>query len=87
MYKKHRSHSLLRRRTLLYTIFEGQELLRTESLVVDLSSCFNKVLQVSAGEEVAEADKLAVVGILDVHNSPTVPAATDRLAIDDNTVL
>lgn len=54
---------------------------------MDLSSCFNKVLQVSAGEEVAEAHKLAVVGIFNIHNTPTVPAATDRLAIDDNTVL
>jgi len=75
------------RRTLLYTIFKGQELLRPEGLIVDLSSRFNEVLQVGASEEVAEAHKLAVVRILNVNNTPTVPTATDRLAINHNTIL
>jgi hypothetical protein len=46
-------------------LLERKQLLGTERLVVDLSSGFDEVLQVGAGQEVAEVYKLAVVLILD----------------------
>ena len=46
-------------------LLERKQLLGAERLVVDLSSGFDKVLQVGAGEEVAEVHKLAVVLVLD----------------------
>jgi hypothetical protein len=46
-------------------LLERKQLLGTERLVVDLSSGFDEVLQVGAGQEVAEVNKLAVVLILD----------------------
>ena len=48
-----------------WPLLERKQLLGAERLVVDLSSGFDKVLQVGAGEEVAEVHKLAVVLVLD----------------------
>jgi hypothetical protein len=45
-------------------LLKGEKLLGTEALVVDLRGGLNEVLQVCAGEEIAEIDKLAVVFIL-----------------------
>jgi hypothetical protein len=44
---------------------ECEKLLSTEALVVDLRCRLNQVLEVSAGEEVAEIDEFAVVLVLD----------------------
>ena len=38
-------------------------------------------------EEVAQVDELAVPLVLDVDNAPAVLAATDGLAVDDNSAL
>ena len=46
-------------------VLEGEQLLGTEGLVVDLRSGLDEVLQVGAGEEVAEVDEFAVGLVLD----------------------
>jgi hypothetical protein len=46
-------------------LLESQQLLGTEALVVDLRRGFDQVLEVSAGEEVAEVDEFAVGFVLD----------------------
>jgi hypothetical protein len=53
--------------------FECQQLLSAEGLVVDLGGSFDQVLQVGAGEEVAEVDEFAVGFVLDCSGkvSPT----------------
>lgn len=38
------------------------------------------------GKEVAQVNKLAVIRVLDVHNTPAVLATTNGLAIDDHIV-
>ena len=68
-------------------LLQGQKLLGTEGLVVDLAGCLDQVLQVSAGKEVAQVNKLAVVLILDVDNTPAVLAAANLLAIHDDGLL
>ena len=65
-------------------LLECQQLLGAESLVVDLGGCFNQVLQVSACEEVSEVDEFTVVLILNIDDSPSVLAATDLLATNDD---
>ena len=54
---------------------------------MNLGRRLNKVLQVSPRQEVPEVHKLAVVGILDVDDTPAGLAATHRLAVDDDVVL
>ena len=63
---------------------EGQQLLGTESLVVDLASGFNQVLEVGTRQEVSQIDKLAVGFILDVDDAPTILSTADLPAIDDD---
>lgn len=46
-------------------LLERQQLLSTEALVVDLRCCFDQVLEVGSGEEIAEVDELAVGLVLD----------------------
>jgi len=46
-------------------LLEGEQLLGTERLVVNLRGRLDKVLQVCAGEEVAEVDEFAVGLVLD----------------------
>ena len=53
---------------------------------MDLGSGLDEVLQVGSCEEVSEVDKFAVVGVLDVDNTPAVLSATNRFAIDDYVV-
>lgn len=68
-------------------LLQSKQLLGTEGLVVDLASGLDQVLQVGAGEEVAEVDKLAVVLVLDIDHTPAVLATADLLAVDDNGLL
>lgn len=68
-------------------LLQGQKLLGTESLVVDLRRRLDQVLQVSAGEEVAKVHKFAVVLILDIDDTPAVLATTNLLARDDDGLL
>lgn len=46
-------------------LLQSQQLLGAEGLVVNLCGGFDEVLQVRAGEEVAEVDEFAVVLVLD----------------------
>ena len=46
-------------------LFEREQLLSTERLVMDLGSRLDQILQMGAGKEVPEVDKFAVVLILD----------------------
>lgn len=66
---------------------QGQKLLGTESLVMDLAGRFNQVLQVSASQEVPQVDEFAVVLVLDVDNTPAVLSSANLLAVDDNVFL
>ena len=50
-------------------LLEGQQLLSTEGLVVNLGGGLDEVLKVGACEEVAEVDELAVVLVLDCDGS------------------
>jgi hypothetical protein len=59
-------------------------LLGTECLVVDLRCGFDQILEVGAGEEVSEVDEFAVVLVLNVDDTPSVLAATDLLASNDD---
>jgi hypothetical protein len=84
-------------------LLEGKQLLGTEGLVVDLRSGFDEVLEVGAGEEVAQVDELAVVLVLDcdglvmklgdlgqyhtVDDTPLGLATTDVLSVNDNRLL
>lgn len=54
---------------------------------MDLGGGFDEVLEMRAEQEVAERDKLAVSLILDVDDAPTVLAAADLLAADDDGLL
>jgi hypothetical protein len=42
-------------------LLEGEELLGAETLVMDLGGGLNQILEVGAGQEVAEIDEFAVV--------------------------
>lgn len=69
------------------TLLKSKELLRTESFVMNLGSRLNQVLEVCPEEEVAQVHEFAVIGILNVDDSPTVLASTNRLAVDDHIAL
>jgi len=66
---------------------QRQQLLGTESLVVDLRGGFDEVLEMGAEHEVAQEDEFAVVLVLDVDDAPAVLATSDLLAIDDDVLL
>lgn len=68
-------------------LLECEQLLGTESLVVDLGRCLDEILEVSAQQEVPQVDELAVVLVLDVDDAPAVLAAADLLAVNDDRVL
>lgn len=68
-------------------LLQGQQLLRTESLVVDLAGCLNKVLQVRPGQEIAQVDEFAVVFIFDVDHTPAVLAAANLLSANNDGLL
>lgn len=54
---------------------------------MDLGCCLDEVLEVGAGEEVAEVDEFAVLLVFDIDSSPAVLAATNSLAVDVDVVL
>lgn len=68
-------------------LFEGEQLLGAESLVVDLGGGFDEVLEMRAEQEVAQRDELAVSLVFDVDDAPTVLAATDLLAANNDGLL
>lgn len=61
-------------------LLQSQELLGTESLVVDLRCGLDKVLQMGASEKVSQVHKFAMVLIFNVDNTPSVLAASNLLA-------
>lgn len=54
---------------------------------MDLGGGLNEILQMGAGEEVAEVDELAVILIFDVDDTPAVLASTDLLASNNDGLL
>lgn len=62
-------------------LLECEKLLGTERLVVDLRCGVDQVLEVGAGEEVAEIDEFTVLLVLDVDRSPAVLTTADGLAV------
>jgi hypothetical protein len=68
-------------------LLECEKLLGAECLVVDLRCGLNEILQVGAGQEVTQVDKLAVVLILNIDYTPAVLAATNLFASDDDGLL
>jgi hypothetical protein len=68
-------------------LLQGQQLLGTEGLVVDLAGSLDQILKVGAGQEVAQVDKFTVVFVLDVDDTPAVLAAANLLAVDNNSLL
>jgi hypothetical protein len=63
---------------------QSQQLLGTESLVVDLARGFNEILKVGTCKEVAEIHKLAVVLVFDVDDSPTILSASNLLSVHND---
>ena len=70
--------------TLCATLLQGQQLLGTEGLVVDLRCGLDEVLEMGAQQKVPEVDKLALVLVLDVDNTPPVLATANLSAVDDD---
>lgn len=68
-------------------LLQSQQLLGTEGLIVDLAGSLYQILEVGAGQEIAQIDKFTVVLVLDVDNTPTVLTAADLLAVDNNGLL
>lgn len=84
-------------------LLEREQLLGAEGFVVDLGGGLDEVLQVSAGEEVAEIDEFAVAFVLDydllvaftvhertqhtIDDAPLVLAAANVPAVYDNSAL
>jgi hypothetical protein len=65
-------------------LLQGEELLGAEGLVVDLGCRLDEVLEVSAGEEVAEVHEFAVILVFDIDNSPAVLTATNLTTSHDD---
>lgn len=65
-------------------LLQGKKLLSAESLVVNLAGSFDEILQVGAGEEVAQVDEFAVGLVFDVNYAPAVLTTADLLAVDDD---
>lgn len=68
-------------------LLEGEQLLGAERLVVDLRGGVDQILEVSAGEEIAEVDEFAVLLVLDVDGSPAVLASANGLAVNIDVAL
>ena len=49
---------------------------------MDLRGRLDQILQVGAGEEVAQVDEFAVALVFDVDGAPAVLAAADKLAVN-----
>lgn len=65
-------------------LLQGQQLLSTEGLIVDLRSCLDEILEVRAEQKVAQVHKLAVVLVLNIDNTPPILARRDLLAVEDD---
>ena len=54
---------------------------------MDLRCGLNQILEMGAGEEVSEVDEFAVSLVLNVDDTPSVLAAADLLASNDDRLL
>ena len=54
---------------------------------MDLAGGLNEVVEVGAGQEVAEVHEFAVILVFDVNHTPAVLAAAYLLSVDDNVLL
>lgn len=68
-------------------LLEGEQLLGAEGLVVDLRGGFDQILEMGSGKEVSQIDEFAMVLVFNINHSPSVLAATDLLASDNNRFL
>lgn len=68
-------------------LLEREQLLRAEGLVVNLRCGFDEVLQMRAGEEVAQVDEFAVSLVLDVDGAPAVLTSAHGLTADVQVLL
>lgn len=68
-------------------LLQREQLLGAERLVVDLRRRLDEVLQVRAGQKVAQVDELAVPLVFHVDGAPAVLAAADGFAGDVDVAL
>lgn len=63
------------------TLLEGKQLLGSEALVMDLAGRLDQVLQMSASEEVAQVDELAMCLVFAVDDTPSVLSTANSLTV------
>lgn len=51
---------------------------------MNLAGSFDEILQMGAGQEVAEIDEFTVILVFNVDDTPTVLSTANLLAVDDN---
>lgn len=73
--------------SLCASLLQCQQLLGTEGLVVDLGRRLDEVLEVGTQQEVSQIDKLAVVLVLNVDDSPSVLTTPDLVTVDNDRLL
>lgn len=73
--------------TLCASLLQGQQLLSTEGLVVDLGRRFDEILKVCSQEEVSQVNEFAMGLVLNIDNAPSVLATSDLVTIDNDGLL
>ena len=68
-------------------LFQSKKLLGTEGFVVDLTGGLNEVLKMCACQEVSQIHKLAMVLVFDIDYSPSILAASNLLATNNDCLL
>ena len=63
---------------------ESKKLLGAESLVMDLTGGLDQVLKVCASQEVSQINKLAMVLVFDVDDTPTILTSSNLLAANND---
>ena len=58
------------------------ELLSTEAFIVDVTCCFDQILKMSSGEEVAQSNEITMSFVLDIDDTPSVLTTSNNLALD-----
>jgi hypothetical protein len=68
-------------------LFQSEKLLGAEGFVMDLTSSLDEVLKVCACQEVSQVDKLAVVFVFNVDDSPPILTSSNLLATNNDCFL
>jgi hypothetical protein len=68
-------------------LLECQQLLGAEGLVMDLGGGLDQILEMSTGEEVSKVDEFTVGLVLNVNDAPSVLAAANLLASNNDRLL